>query len=524
MRQILVSILLLSFQTFANSLEVSVEPLGITGKEHESLKNRILAYPNVQSLLSGQNFRVLSLDLMDPTSVNSQYLLSVFNYQEDRHYEISGPVNMSTLPQITEAFADTPATTDEFDDAVKVLMRDPEFGQQLKENSLKTYEPMPTTSRFTNPKKRRGTRLINVGVMSTSQPKLNEIVGVDLYRKKVIRFPLRAPPGSVAVEDTCGLPDANQRPTRKGTQGSAKVEIKRGNDILWTFTVVRPAASSGRDGSGLEIRDLHYRLRKVLTRAHTPILNVQYEGDKCGPFRDWTYSENAFTAYGFEKAPGILVSGYSPTTIFDNQIDQGNFQGIAIFVGSEKVTLITELSAGWYRYVSKFELHNDGTIKPFFEFSAVENSCVCFSHNHHVYWRLDFDIGEGGNSVQVSNGQSFRPIDTETTHTKGPDHRSWRVINPQQGFGYDLVPGPNDGASDSYSIADVWLLRFSNNQIDDSQVKDSTAAGLNSFVNGGALTGTDVVLWYSGHFIHSHGPAETTPSIVGPTLSPVSWP
>ena len=49
--------------------------------------------------------------------------------------------------------------------------------------------------------------------------------------------------------------------------------------------------------------------------------------------------------------------------------------------------------------MSSWRLHADGTIRPRFGFGAVDNSCVCETHHHHAYWRLDFDIGGTGDQV-----------------------------------------------------------------------------------------------------------------------------
>jgi Cu2+-containing amine oxidase len=78
--------------------------------------------------------------------------------------------------------------------------------------------------------------------------------------------------------------------------------------------------------------------------------------------------------------------------------DSGNFQGVVIYIQGQEVVVVSELQAGWYQYISEWRLHADGTIRPRFGFSAVENSCVCEVH-HHVYWRFDFDILSEGNNV-----------------------------------------------------------------------------------------------------------------------------
>ena len=48
-------------------------------------------------------------------------------------------------------------------------------------------------------------------------------------------------------------------------------------DPVWQFCWLRPADSSGVNGSGIEIRNVHYNGRLVLKRGHVPIVNVQYD-------------------------------------------------------------------------------------------------------------------------------------------------------------------------------------------------------------------------------------------------------
>ena len=52
---------------------------------------------------------------------------------------------------------------------------------------------------------------------------------------------------------------------------------------------------------------MHYRGKRVLRRAHVPILNVKYDRDRCGPFRDWQYEEGKIEAQGTDVAPGFRL-------------------------------------------------------------------------------------------------------------------------------------------------------------------------------------------------------------------------
>ena len=112
----------------------------------------------------------------------------------------------------------------------------------------------------------------------------HEIVAVSMINKAIARFDNRAPANSRAEESICGSPAANQPIANRGTPGSAKVTVTQGNTLLWDFIVTRPSASSGTNGSGIELQYVNYKGKRVLRRTNVPILNVQYDHDACGAY------------------------------------------------------------------------------------------------------------------------------------------------------------------------------------------------------------------------------------------------
>lgn len=96
-------------------------------------------------------------------------------------------------------------------------------------------------------------------------------------------------------------------------------------------------------------------------------------------------------------APGFRQCKDPARTIFESGSDQGNYLGAAIYNKGQEVVLVSEMEAGWYRYVSEWRFDHDGTIWPRFGFAGVGNSCVC-ARRHHVYWRFDFDISSVANN------------------------------------------------------------------------------------------------------------------------------
>ena len=185
--------------------------------------------------------------------------------------------------------------------------------------------------------------------------------------------------------------------------------------------IVRPSSSVGHDfeGSGLEVRDVKYRGKSVLKRGHVPVLNVKYTAN-CGPYRDWQYSEGYFqiptTGVSFPGGPdggfAIVDPPGVPTTVVETGNDNGNFRGVAVYtqdVGNgPEVVLVTEMEAGWYRYVMEWRFGADGTIRPRYGFGSTADSCVCIQRTHHVYWRFDFDVVTPENNVfLLERGRKF---------------------------------------------------------------------------------------------------------------------
>jgi len=482
--------------------------------------------------------RVLSLRLAPPERKTrrpakaTDFHATVYDYTNARTLDLRGSLKESAKVEIVESGRQPGVSHEEWEAAVEGLRRGGDFGVSLRVGTLKPSKPMPPHVPVELPDGRRE-RWITVGLLPARRRGPHEIVGVELARKRVTRYDGGAPETALASASTCGVPaDAGQATAAQGTPGEAVVTVSRGNTVLWEFLAVRPAASSGFWGSGLELRNVLYRGRSVLFQAHVPILNVHYNADKCGPYRDWQWQEGMIQATGQDVAPGFRLCPAPAKTIMDTGSDTGNYLGVAIYLDGEECVLVSEMEAGWYRYVSQWRLHANGTLRPRFGFAGTEDSCICNVHHHHVYWRLDFDIGEPSNVVRefndppIAGAKKWTALQFEAKRMRDPAHkRRWRVENGA-GQGYEIVPGPNDSTAEGswYGKGDLWALRYRPNQIDDHPTS-GTAAELDRFVNREPLLHQDVVIWYAGHFTHDvrqHGAAEPD-HIVGPDLVPYRW-
>jgi hypothetical protein len=542
----------------ARKLDIRVAPWGPSQADIDAARARAHSSEAVQRELNGQNIREVGFEYVykeserkgEASKVPTHFRVIYYNYATDRSLFVES--NFAGTEPVTARWVDfIPGVGDaEITAAFRLIDGDVQYRGLRDSKKVEYYEAMPPTTIV------NGERLVNIGILD---PKTgaNEIVGVSFKTGKVVKYSGNAPPTSAATPEACGIPNAGQSATGQGLAGQATITVNDGNgNPLWEMLVIRPSSSSGRsfERSGLEIRDVKYKGKLVLKRGHAPILNVKYD-QGCGPFRDWQYSEGFFQApeAGAQNpAPGIrvLADGQIATTAVESRNDTGNFQGVAIYrqnteYGPE-VVMVTEMNAGWYRYIMEWRFAADGTIRPRYGFASVVDSCVCLRRTHHVYWRLDFDVVGSTNKVfLMERGRRFqRLVETESEFFKrAQTSRSILIQNSNGDEAYQIVPGTNDGTVtndqgaliDAFGAGDFWLMQFkgtaaSPSELDDADGPQYPGAYISPWVNGESLVDQDVVVWYGAHQVRvddasrPSAPQVITGShIVGPVLRPVRW-
>ena len=531
-----------------SGLRLAVEPFGPGPERIRRVEEELHEHPAIRERLGRARWRLLTTELLEEEvpdkrkipPPSDRFLATIYDYTNNRTLSVTGSLRARRRLTIEESGAEPWPTYEEFNEAVRILRRDPDFGAAVREQRLRPYPPMPPLVGAQGPDG-RFERTIAVGLLPADRRVHHEIVGVNMSHRTVVRFPGRAPATAQAHNPICGLPNAGQ-PYLSATPGQAWVTISQGGSVLWRFLAVRPAASSGTNGSGIELRFVDYLGKRLLYRAHVPILNIKYDQDACGPYRDRQDREGMFQANGWDPLSGFRLCSAPATTILDSGSDKGNFQGVAIYLQGQEVVFVSEMEAGWYRYISQWRLSTDGTIRARFGFSAAQSSCVCNVHNHHVYWRFDFDVRTPGNNrVREFNDPCLPAFCPSNWHDKVYEisrlrdparKRKWRIDNTTTGDAYDLVPGPADGVATSFpdwpfARGDLWILRYRWSEIDDGSVAwgPPYEAGLSNWVNGEPILNQDVVIWYAAHFRHDIGaePPGTFGEWVGPDLVPVKW-
>lgn len=297
---------------------------------------------------------------------------------------------------------------------------------------------------------------------------------------------------------------------------------------VWSLCWTPPPASSGVDGSGLELTHVFYKGRRVFWQAHVPVLNVIYDqpSDGCGPtYRDWQRDLQPF------DANNVISSDYAEPTVTPKTVcdhpgsDAGTFAGVAAEKKADRLILTTQMSAGWYRYIMKWTFYLDGTIEPRFGFTAILDPCTFKYHTHHVYWRFDFDI-EGAANDRIDQRGFLGGWVTQSSEFSRNNSllRRWRVMDNVTGRGYSFTPGLSDGVADAWAVADLWGLQYRFSERDDGGATggpNGNAAHMNNYLNGESINGRDVVIWYHSKNRHAGG---INCDFVGPTLKPIgSW-
>jgi hypothetical protein len=519
-------------------LEVVVEPYEDELTERlERWRNALVHHDRVREHLGDVDPSTMTV--LGPTLLgrkrdeSSPLVATLFDPRENRSVEVTGRIDGDDIDVTPSAFRPNP-TDDEMRAALEVLRDDREFTELRDRDDVVVYQPMPPLA---DVERDDGTavRRIALGVFDPRAERRHRYAAVDISERLVEWDPEHFHVLDGDCEDRLpvgvgSLPDA-------GGRDWVRVRVLRGGQELWNLIVVRPRASEPTHlgkGSGVELRYVTYRGRLVLWKAHVPILNVLY--DDGVSYRDWQNQETPFLATGFDPVgPGWRVCTSPPATILESGTDAGNFQGVALWYEDGELRIVSELQAGWYRYISDWRLRDDGTIAPRFGFAGTRNPRTCMPHQHHAYWRLDFDIEGAGNDVVDQRGLIFPGLPVwsrivrETKRTRSLFAQRWRVLDAHSGRGYSITPGPADSTADAYGVADLWFLRYRGIELDDgvgivSGTPADTRCRLDQYLTAESINSTDVVIWYAGHFLHDqahHSPAHG--HIVGPELRPINW-
>jgi primary-amine oxidase len=203
------------------------------------------------------------------------------------------------------------------------------------------------------------------------------------------------------------------------------------------------------------------------------------------------------------------------------------------------LVVFSAFEIGWYTYLAEWRFSDDGSVTPRVGATGslrgsdgivvspkhgwpigVGSSGFEESHNHNIFWRMDFDIqGRSGDVVEqydVTGGGTAQRTLKKTVFTteqqvKNGRTRWWRVVDPNVKNADDHAAswqidnaesseyrGPS---TEKFTHSDVYVTQYRNcEQLATENATTPCADSVDQFVNGERLT--DPVVWVSVDFHH----------------------
>jgi len=184
---------------------------------------------------------------------------------------------------------------------------------------------------------------------------------------------------------------------------------------------------------------------------------------------------------------------------------------------------------GEYHLYQAWHLSDDGELRPVLHSRGL--SCNT-NHDHHPYWRFDFDInGNGMDQVFVHEdggadrgwGPGWRKYTNERNDVKIPTlNKTWLVRDQLNGHGIWVLPGTgyvplkDDGERDKFADFDVAIRRA--NASEDVPWGFGARGQLGYDEDNQGVQEQDIVFWYVAHLPHMSALGPTKWLTLGPIL------
>ncbi|MET9002711.1 hypothetical protein [Amycolatopsis sp. NPDC004169] len=332
-----------------------------------------------------------------------------------------------------------------------------------------------------------------------------------------------------ASSDTCGPDQALSHTFPAGTSW----------DLCWSTgqegLILRRVRFTGRDGA----RHL------VLNQASLAEMLVSYDDGSAFDLDVAGYGFDHFLPQRHRDCPSgdVLAEGTGPGILCSATTTRAPaLRTDDVSATGQDLQLSVVSEAAWYKYVSRYTLSDDGTIRP--EIGATgtlspylsddtstgwrigkDPHQVATAHTHAAYWRLDFDV-DGRPDHQATQqidqidspdtGTSVRPLTitpvTTETATRAANSRMWAVTatgetsangrHPSWQLrldGLDHYTGPRD--SQAYTAEDIYFTQFHDcERFIDANYANDCARSLDTYLNAEHLT--HPVVWARVDFHH----------------------
>lgn len=276
---------------------------------------------------------------------------------------------------------------------------------------------------------------------------------------------------------------------------SGRVSWPSGSPV-WTFLW----ELNDGDSEAIAFRDVYFRGKKVFHKASLPMIRVRYNSG-AGPYKD----------------PLSIGNMQGPVKVY--QHNQSGFGHLVV----ESYHRIGE-----YHLVNRWFFRSDGLILPQLHSAGLQHPST---HQHHVYWRFDFDPEGAANNLSLAHvgtstnwgyGPGWMPLPRETWQPTAAA-TGWAVLNKQTNRGYLINRGPHDRPSDAFEPADMYVAAYRGTEDLKGRLGTAYSSQIATHINNENIDGQDVVFWYIAHLHHTyHGP-EFEWHVCGPLLWPLRY-
>jgi hypothetical protein len=138
--------------TNQDELKLKIEPRGPDAGRIESVSRALADHPLVREYLGRTRNRLLSFEFLEPepetksarpAPAPTAYRATFYDYKNNRSILVDGDFNQPKRVRISESGAQPLPRYEEFEEAVKILVKDENLGAAMRDGQLKPYRPMP---------------------------------------------------------------------------------------------------------------------------------------------------------------------------------------------------------------------------------------------------------------------------------------------------------------------------------------------------------------------------------------------
>lgn len=261
----------------------------------------------------------------------------------------------------------------------------------------------------------------------------------------------------------------------------------------WSFDY-----STNSNSSGLVLKSVDYNNKRILDKVSMPVMRVEYDNDRCGPYADILSSSRLRAANS--GAPNAAC----------------NNQSVCSRTFTQNGESMLEVGANWqigeYQIYQTYYFSANGTM----DSRVYSRGLQCqVNHRHHAHWMFDFDIGDRENDriLRGDNDPQLVEFNDLTSQTA-----FWTIEDTESGDKVRLIPSNDDGSPDNFSKWDAAGRSFKSTEVGRWSKGARGEIGNNWMSPAENIDGQDLVMWYVSHLPHASSEGSSIWHASGPRV------